>query len=336
MKIALATTTINVPVALKLYRALDPDVRFFVAGDLKTPPEAKAFVNSLGNAVYLTPEMQKAWRCSELIGWNCIQRRNIAILEALKWGADIIVFWDDDNLPVTPDYFGEFCRALRKTDGLAVSGTNGWFDVGQLLTPPVPHRGLPIEHRNESFTVSPITGVRVGVAAGICIGDPDILSIDRISRAPICHGVSELLRAGVVVDPMLSWTVFNSQNTAFIRELAPAMFLPPGIGRYDDIVASLVCQRVMRETGHVTHFGPPMIWQSRNPHNLVRDLKDEMWGMENIGFVAEYLDAKFEEETPLGLTRAIYSYFSETTFFPKNAWSAAMAWCDDVREAMNG
>ena len=40
MKIALCTTTIHVPHALKLMREIGPDVRFFVAGDKKTPTEA--------------------------------------------------------------------------------------------------------------------------------------------------------------------------------------------------------------------------------------------------------------------------------------------------------
>ena len=40
MKIALCTTTIHVPHALKLMREIGPDVRFFVAIDEQTPDEA--------------------------------------------------------------------------------------------------------------------------------------------------------------------------------------------------------------------------------------------------------------------------------------------------------
>src|ERR1700758_1270639 len=100
MKVALVTTTIFVPHVLRLYRRCDPDVRFFIAGDWKTPLEANTLAGEIKNAWVIYPEMQREWKCSELIGWNCIQRRNIATLEALKWGADIIVFVDDDNIPV--------------------------------------------------------------------------------------------------------------------------------------------------------------------------------------------------------------------------------------------
>ena len=33
------------------------------------------------------------------MGWNCIQRRNFAILEAYDRGAEIIALIDDDNIP---------------------------------------------------------------------------------------------------------------------------------------------------------------------------------------------------------------------------------------------
>ena len=48
MNTALVTTTINVPKVLSLYRRLDRDVRFFVAGDLKTPAETIEFCHELG------------------------------------------------------------------------------------------------------------------------------------------------------------------------------------------------------------------------------------------------------------------------------------------------
>ena len=96
-----------------------------------------------------------------------------------------------------------------------------------------------------------------------------LLSRGLLGR-PIVHRVSELLRAGIVVNPKTTHTVFNSQNTAVIRELAPAFFMVPQWGRYDDIFASLMVQRLMRERGLVTHFGQPFVWQQRNAHDLLK------------------------------------------------------------------
>src|ERR1700684_3197168 len=100
MKTALITTTINVPHVLALYRKLGPDVRFFIAGDHKTPDKAYQFVAELGDCYCILPDAQEDWKCSALIGWNTVQRRNIALLEAVKWGADLIITIDDDNIPL--------------------------------------------------------------------------------------------------------------------------------------------------------------------------------------------------------------------------------------------
>ena len=35
----------------------------------------------------------------DLIGWNCIQRRNFGILYAWKNNADVVAVVDDDNIP---------------------------------------------------------------------------------------------------------------------------------------------------------------------------------------------------------------------------------------------
>lgn len=347
MKTALITTTINVPTVLELYRQHGPDVRFFIAGDLKTPQAAADWCHDIPGTTYLSPEMQKSfdYKCSELIGWNSIQRRNIALLEAVKWGADIIVSTDDDNIPLNANYFKDFNAALNpnrfsgygagfdgqfRTAGIKVSGLNGWFDVGQLLQPVSPHRGYPLSHRADLWRADHVVGAKVGVAAGICLGDPDINATTRIEKQPAVHQVSELLQSGIVVDNK-TWTVFNSQNTAFIRELAPAFFMLPGVGRYDDIYASLIMQRVMRERGLHVHFGKPFAYQQRNAHNLVRDLRGEIDGMENIERFAQWLDGRhLVNKGPLRQTWKIWEQSPMKDWMPQQTIDAALAFLDDM------
>src|SRR5580692_8759765 len=96
MKVALVTTTVNVPRVLQLYRAHDPDVMFFVAGDLKTPPEAKEFCASLSNCVYLD-SYHFGWKHSPIGGFNNDSRRNIAFLAAIGGGAEANISGDYDN-----------------------------------------------------------------------------------------------------------------------------------------------------------------------------------------------------------------------------------------------
>jgi hypothetical protein len=332
MKTALITTTINVPHVLKLYRAYGPQVAMFIAGDEKTPHDALLREIPV-DADYYRPESQWKWKCSDLIGWNCIQRRNIALLEAVKWGADVIVSIDDDNIPMSPLYFWDFEQRLQfPFNGPMVTGYGGWFDVGQLLDPVAPHRGFP---ETGLYQVGFTTGAKIGACADICMGDPDIDAVTRIANRPkplTVGKVSELLRAGIVVEPHTN-TVFNSQNTAIIRELAPAFFMIPGIGRYDDIFASLICQRVMRERNLHVHFGPPFVWQQRNAHNLLTDLKNELWGMENILEFASILDEHeffTHDGSILKQVRTIWESHRIQKLLPAVSIAAAHAFLDDM------
>ena len=93
--IYIATTTINKPTkALKLF-AKNKNCKLIVSLDKKS----KKF--HLKNSIVLNTKYQeKKWpRLSKLVGWNCIQRRNFAILEAFERGAEIVALIDDDNIP---------------------------------------------------------------------------------------------------------------------------------------------------------------------------------------------------------------------------------------------
>jgi len=352
MKTALITTTINVPEVLRLYRALDPDVRFFVAADTKTPRAAQDFCVDLGGCTYLSPEYQRSrdYACSEPIGWNCIQRRNIALLEALRWDADVIISLDDDNLSVDTAYFHNFRKLFDyRSAGMAPlpgvppwhgleARALGWFDPGEWMFPrdgidPVVQRGIP-QHLMRSAEIVHIVDARIGVAQGLILGDPDTSAVDRLSRNPMVHQISELYHAGVVVDPRHTKTVMNSQNTAFIRELAPAFFMMPGVGRYDDIFGSLIAQRVMRDRGYVTHFGKPYCWQSRNEHNLVNDLKAEILGMEHIVEFAQWLDSLDLTGSVAQQVRGIFTLMDTLDWMPVQAREAGLAWCEDLEKVL--
>lgn len=334
MKIALVTTTINIPSILELYKdALDwNNMAIFVAADEKTPVKVEAFCYDLSNKIhYLTPTKQHyfGYNCSDLIGWNCIQRRNIATLEALKWGADVIFTFDDDNISNWKDFYHfEWGRFT----GFQAWHDEGWFDPGTLLIPACRHRGFPF--KKSDIGIKHIVNAKVGVMAGLCIGDPDIDATLRMEKEPIVHSVSELAREGVVVDPKVMKTVFNSQNTAFVRELAPAMFMLPGIGRYDDIVASLVAQRVMEELGYVVHFGKPFAWQQRNDHDLVKDLENEMWGMRNFMAVHDALNDVYLEPALSVIDKVRHLYRGLKKVLPNMSREAGLAWCDDCERVM--
>ena len=332
MKTALITTTINVPEVLKLYRACDPDVEFFITGDDNTPVAAQQFCAQVPNThfyLFGDQEQQSKWKCSPLIGWRTVGRRNIATLQALEWGADVIVTIDDDNIPLSTDYFDRFEMVL----GAPFSGIQielSHFDPGYLYNPPTKHRGsIPGTHY---VNFKPVVDAKIGAAMGLVMGDPDVDAITRMAGEYRRDNVTELARAGVAVK---SRTVLNTQNTAFLRQFAPCWLLPPQWKRMDDIWASLIAQRVMRDEGYVVHLGQPFVYQQRNPHNLVRDLKDEMLGYEHTVEFADWLDRRqLPAGSVLDKVRYLYSTFRDIPWMPEGVGELGRAWCDDCEAVL--
>lgn len=331
MNIALVLTTVNVPLVLALYHKCGPEVNFYVIGDRKTDDlDVMSFLAGMQRCTYYGYEQQAAlgYKCHALIGPDCIQRRNIGFLEALKGGADIVVSIDDDNIPLDLNYFSHHSWMACKFDGVQVSGEDGWFDPGKYLSPPIVHRGFPMQRKHQPV-YQPVTDVRIGVSAGMVLGDPDIDAVTRIALAPDIQQVSLLMKAGAVVGGH-TWTVFNSQNTAVIRELVPAWFMMPGTGRHDDIYAGLIVQRVMRERGLRVRFGQPFVVQQRNAHDLLADLRAEISGMENVVKLADLLDSiVLPGRSVLEDTIIIYSALRYCSFLPVDGVNAGLAFLED-------
>jgi len=340
MRFSLVTTTINVPSVLGLYRELRDDVSIVVVGDDRTPDdEVRRLLRPLGNAVYYSRREQEllGYQCSPLIGWNCIMRRNVAILEAMKLKPDVIITIDDDNIPVGRSYFDHFESTFaEKFSGLAAGSADGWFNIGQLLVPSVYHRGFPYELRGapREIRMHPATDAQIGVSAGLWAGDPDIDAMDRIVSGPRVHNWSPLIQHGLIVSKDC-YSPFNSQNTAFRSELAALMMVWIGVGRYDDIWASYAAQRVLRETPYHVHFGQPMVWQQRNPQSHWKNLRDEMHGMENTSAFTRALDEiDVGNGGPLQMLRRIFEGLNGRSFIPSLTVEAGLRWCDDVESVL--
>ena len=109
VKKLIVTTTINSPTeATKGYDKIE-GWDFLVVGDKKTPHDEYKNYN------YLHPEDQEKIdkNLSDMIGWGCIQRRNLGFVYALKNDYDYIATVDDDNIPY--DNWGEMFTCLLYT-----------------------------------------------------------------------------------------------------------------------------------------------------------------------------------------------------------------------------
>ena len=337
--ICLFTTTIYVPSVLRQYRASDPDVLMIVAGDLKTPhAEVRALCAELGNAVYLDPQDQEAlgYKCSGVIGYKTIQRRNIALLEAIRSGADVVLSIDDDNAPRHSAYFAELRGAFGRPTGTMIAG-DAWYNLGNQAEARFIYRGFPFSLRADSQPPTLRLAREglwpVGVVNGLIYGDPDINAIDRYPNGGPRVEDYRTYGRPVYVNPRTTWTPINSQNTAYVRELAPLAFVLPAVGRYDDIWASFMALRVMEATDYHVLFGEPSVMQERNPHNWLVDLEREIYGMRHTEAFCESLKA-----IPVDPAKSVLDNLDAVrqgvTHLPIQARLFMDAWLEDVARVL--
>jgi predicted SAM-dependent methyltransferase len=300
MSTAIITTTIHKPVLLRDYcenakRYNHEDVFFVVIGDKKTPDGVGAFCEELqreyGYRVdYLDVEDQlmflDRWqKLRDHLPYNSIQRRNIGILKAYLDGAEMIITIDDDNfVEGGDDFIGRHSVVGKEKSLTCLNSSSGWFNVCEMLEEendlPFFHRGFPWKQRSlpSGNTIQERTG-KVIVNAGLWLDAPDIDAITWLDLPIKATRMSDRYPNGVALD-LNTWSPFNSQNTALAREVIPAYFLSPNIGRYDDIWASYIVKKIADYLGHYINYGFPLVRQERNPHNYFNDLKKEQLGME--------------------------------------------------------
>ena len=299
MKTAIVTTTINLPVALESYTAnlknngYTADVEFIVVGDNKSPAATGDYLAKLAKDTGYEIEWwdvarQKAWlkdqpELDALLPWNSVQRRNIAYLRAVERGADVIITIDDDNYATDDDYLGGHGIVGRTIDLPVVSSSTSWFNSSSLLvtepSKPLFHRGFPtckrgpgevLERGRHEARVVVNAGLWLDVADADAMGHLDVpcevlgFRDGFDGRLAVAHGTN---------------MVFNSQNTAFLRDTLPAMFLMPmgakcgelEVGRYDDIWMGIFLKVIADHLGDLVCVGVPLVKQMRNEHDLLKD-----------------------------------------------------------------
>jgi hypothetical protein len=264
----IVTTTINPPTeAIKKFDAM-PDWHLVVAGDLRTPKDYR-----LARGTYLSPADQDSYDSplSAAIGWNRMQRRNLAILAAYDLGAEVIAVVDDDNIPL-PGWGQDLIVERAVSVRFYFPGVDVFDPVGMATNLQLWHRGFPLQllqNRAQNYEWQLVCRP---IQADFWNGDPDIDAICRMEHAPECDFDPAYF-------PMASdvFSPFNSQNTFIARRVIPDYFLFPGIGRMDDIWASYYVESL----GHLPVYGKASVYQQRNEHNLTHDMQQEFLGYEH-------------------------------------------------------
>lgn len=269
LKKIIVTTTINPPTeAVEKFQAL-PDWELIVIGDLKTPANYR-----LERGRYVGPSEQEKFdkELSEAIGWNCIQRRNFGLLFAQGMNADIVALVDDDNVPMPR--WGESLMVGRAIEVDYYETDLPAFDpVGATNHRALWHRGYPLQLiASRDYSQKSRRTISVDIQADFWNGDPDIDAICRMEHAPSCEFEDRFF-------PMAANrpAPFNSQNTFLSAAVLRDYFLFPHIGRMDDIWASYYVQA----KGFQVAFGAASVYQHRNEHDLIEDMRREYLGYEN-------------------------------------------------------
>ncbi len=293
MKKFIVCTSINPPTqAIKKFDNIK-DWTLIVVGDLKTPINYK-----LKNGIFLNKREQNLIdkKLSDLIGWNCIERRNFGILLAKKHNADIIALVDDDNIPYK-DWGKNLLVGKKKFINTYEVKTPVFDPISVTKYKNLWHRGFPLnllDQRNAKLVGK--KKIMIDVQADFWDGDPDIDAITRVIFKPKCKFEKKIF-------PFHSKKIspFNSQNTFLSSNLLKDYFLFPDQGRMHDIWASYFLQ--YRRKINVIYNKSSVI-QKRNIHTAAKDLSDELIGL---------------KYTPTLIDRIIKKSFNYKKFFSKRS-----------------
>jgi len=269
MKKVIVTTTINpITKAIRKFQAFD-EWELIVVGDKKTP-----LPYVLDRGTYLSCQMQEEFdkELSAAIGWNCIQRRNFGLLWAHKMGADIIATVDDDNIPY--DNWGDNLLLDKEVKVNYYETDLPAFDpIGATNIKHIWHRGYPLELIPErDYSKVSVKIVHPDIQVDFWNGEPDIDAVCRMEHRPSCAFNEENF-------PFSSnaFSPFNSQNTFITKDVLSHYFLFPHVGRMDDIWAAYYVEAL----GFKAVYQKPSVYQDRNLHDLIKDMKAEYIGYEN-------------------------------------------------------
>lgn len=311
-KIAITLTTINLPVIVEKLISQEVSLidylEIIIIGDLKTPLNTKEYLSNLPlhkpNVVvrYMDVAEQqerfekykKLWNHLPL---NSFSRRNFADLYCLSERFDYVIRIDDDNFPISDHFILDHINALELKEVEVYSCSSGWFNICELLIEKKGKefypRGFPYPYRNlQSNSVKAISKVKVGINAGLWLGDPDVDAITRLSIRPVATAINDSAFTNSIALETGTWSPINTQNTSYRAELLQISFVSPHVGRYDDIFCGYIARSILDKLEIKSTYGIPVVFQDRNIHDLWNDEKLERFGntdgVQIIDFLKEY------------------------------------------------
>lgn len=257
-------------------------------------------------------------------------RKNLGYLVAIQNGAACIYETDDDNSPLQK-------WGLRsKTVNVRRVQTTGWLNVYRMFSDELMWpRGYCLGMISESLRSSPvlsdaIVSVTSPIQQGLANGAPDADAIWYL----LCDQEVVFKDEPSIYLPPGSWCPFNSQSTWWWPEAYPLMYLPSYCSfRMTDIWRGFIAQRCLWEMGFGLVFHAPEVYQQRNPHDLMRDFKDEVPGYlrnAEMAILLEKLSLSSGTENAGANLRKCYEALVEAEFFPPLELELVDSWLKDL------
>jgi hypothetical protein len=266
MKKSIVMTSINPPTEAVFKYAEMTDWDIVMVGDKKTPTPWEC-----ENIKYLSPEDQikLPYTLSKILPWNLPARANIGYLYAMEAGHEFITQSDDDNIPNehwgVPAFSGTF-KTIEHP---------GFINIYKYFTDKfVWPRGFPLDKILTPTDVKEKDAQhKVGVWQHLADEDTDVDAIYRL----INNNFIYFNQREPLVLSKGTKCPFNCQSTTYHKDVYPLLYLPAYITpRASDIVRGLITQPILWHHGYVHGFTAPIVTQKRNPHNYLRDFKDEI------------------------------------------------------------
>lgn len=309
--------------------------KLIVAGDAKGP---SSFVGPEGvpwpvEFLSLVHQERSGFRLAECLPTRHYARKNIAYLVAIRSGASCIYETDDDNAPNgvwSPR--SELVTAPRVVESVESSR---WINVYRYFSKEnIWPRGLPLDEiRQRPPHVAVGDQVfRAPIQQGLVNGSADV---DAIWRLVMDRDFTFEDRPSVYLAPG-NWCPFNTQTTWWWPVAYPLLYIPSYCSfRMCDIWKSFVAQRCLWAAGQGIVFHAPEVFQDRNPHDLMRDFRDEIPGYEENRRIAEILDglllAPGEEAVGSNLHEC-YAALIAGGILPQEEMTLVDAWLSDLQD----
>lgn len=268
-KTCVVITSINAPTEHVKKFADMPNSCVIVVGDKKTP---EPYVYK--NVIFLSVNQKLGYNLERILPFNSYSRKMLGYIYAASKGANVIFETDDDNQPRKNWKLTPFEGTYQVSQ--ADSGFKNVYTYYTQRT--IWPRGLPLNlvtDQKSSLKQSELRKepVHIGVWQSLADGDPDVDAIFRLTRGGQC--IFDQKEPVVLNHGTLS--PFNTQATFVRRELFPLLYLPTTeTFRCTDILRGWVAQPIMWLYGYRLGFTAPMVHQVRNPHDFMKDFKDEI------------------------------------------------------------